>query len=177
MSEGELHILKGRMHEGRRAKAQRGELISRLPRGYVPEASGEIALDPDEGVRRAIGLVFAVFERRRSVSGVLRYFVDHEIQLPDRVRTGPDKGDVCWNRPNRATLSNMLRHPAYAGLTSMAGAIMTAASGCRASHAAADGFCVSRSAGRCCIKQRCRPTLTGPPSSGTGSRWPAIVRA
>ena len=81
----------------------------------MPEASGEIALDPDEGVRRAIGLVFAVFERRRSVSGVLRYFVDHEIRLPDRVRTGPDKGDVRWNRPNRATLSDMLRHPAYAG--------------------------------------------------------------
>jgi DNA invertase Pin-like site-specific DNA recombinase len=115
MSEAELHILKGRMHEGRRAKAQRGELILGLPRGYVLKASGEIALDPDEGVRQAIGLVFAVFERRRSVSGVLRYLVDHEIQLPDRVRTGPDKGDVRWNRPNRATLSDLLRHPAYAG--------------------------------------------------------------
>jgi hypothetical protein len=53
-----------------------------LPRGYVLKASGEIALDPDEGVRQAIGLVFAVFERRRSVSGVLRYLVDHEIQWP-----------------------------------------------------------------------------------------------
>jgi DNA invertase Pin-like site-specific DNA recombinase len=115
MSEAELHILKGRMHEGRKAKAQRGELILGLPRGYVLKASGEIALDPDEGVRQVIGLVFAVFERRRSVSGVLRYLVDHEMQLPDRVRSGPDKGDVRWNRPNRATLSDMLRHPAYAG--------------------------------------------------------------
>lgn len=115
MSEAELHILKARMHEGRCAKARRGELFLGLPRGYVLKPSGEVALDPDEGVQRAIRLVFAVFERRRSVSGVLRYLVDHDLQLPDRVRSGPNKGDVCWNRPNRATLSDMLRHPAYAG--------------------------------------------------------------
>jgi DNA invertase Pin-like site-specific DNA recombinase len=115
MSEAELHILKARMHEGRRAKAARGELVLGLPRGYVLKLSGEVALDPDEGVQQVIRLVFAVFERRRSVSGVLRYLVDHDIQLPDRIRTGPNKGDVRWNRPNRATLSDMLRHPAYAG--------------------------------------------------------------
>ncbi len=115
MSEAELHILKGRMHEGRRAKADRGELVMGLPRGFVLKPSGEVALDPDEGVRQVIALVFAVFERRRSISGVLRYLVDHEIALPDRVRRGPDQGDVCWNRPNRATLGDLLRHPAYAG--------------------------------------------------------------
>jgi DNA invertase Pin-like site-specific DNA recombinase len=115
MSEAELHILKARMHEGRRAKAARGELVLGLPRGYVLKPSGEVALDPDEGVQQVIRLVFAVFERRRSVSGVLRYLVDHALQLPDRIRTGPNKGDIRWNRPSRATLSDMLRHPAYAG--------------------------------------------------------------
>src|SRR3954449_556567 len=115
MSEAELHILKARMHEGRRAKAARGELVLGLPRGYVLKPSGEIALDPDEGVQQVIRLVFAIFERRRSVSGVLRYLVDHDIQLPDRVRAGPSKGDVRWNRPSRPTLSDLLRHPAYAG--------------------------------------------------------------
>src|SRR5919112_6897688 len=115
MSEVELHILKARMHEGRRAKAARGELVIGLPRGYVQRPSGEVALDPDEGVRATVRLVFAVFERRRSVSGVLRYLVDHDIQLPDRVRSGPCKGEVRWNRPNHATLGDMLRHPAYAG--------------------------------------------------------------
>lgn len=115
MSEAELHILKGRMHAGRRAKAERGELVLGLPRGYVLKPSGEVALDPDEGVRQVIALVFAVFERRRSVSGVLGYLVDHAILLPDRVRAGPSKGEVCWNCPSRATLADMLRHPAYAG--------------------------------------------------------------
>jgi hypothetical protein len=46
---------------------------------------------------------------------MLCYLVDHEIQLPDRVRSGPRKGEVRWNRPNHTTLSDMLRHPAYAG--------------------------------------------------------------
>ena len=35
MSEAELHILKARMLEGRRAKAQRGALAFNLPMGYV----------------------------------------------------------------------------------------------------------------------------------------------
>lgn len=115
MSEAELHVLKARMHEGRCAKARRGELVIGLPRGYVLRPSGEVALDPDEQVRSTIRLVFDVFERRRSVRGVLRYLVEHAIQLPDRVRSGAHKGEVRWNRPNHATLGDMLRHPAYAG--------------------------------------------------------------
>ena len=46
---------------------------------------------------------------------MLRYLVEHEIQLPVRVRTGPSKGDLEWRRPTRETLQNMLRNPAYAG--------------------------------------------------------------
>ncbi len=115
MSEAELHVLKARMHEGRRAKARRGELVVGLPRGYVLRPSGEVALDPDEQVRSTIRLVFDVFERRRSARGVLRCLVEHAIQLPDRVRSGAHKGEVRWNRPNHATLGDMLRHPAYAG--------------------------------------------------------------
>jgi excisionase family DNA binding protein len=115
MSEAELHIMKGRMLEGRRAKATRGELVIGLPRGYVQRPSGEVALDPDEGVRSVIRLVFDVFERRRSARGVLTYLVEHDIGLPDRVRSGPCKGEIRWNRPNHATVADMLRHPAYAG--------------------------------------------------------------
>ena len=66
MSEAEIHILKARMLEGRRAKAQRGELVLGLPRGYVLKPSGEVALDPDEEVQEIIRLVFTLFERMRS---------------------------------------------------------------------------------------------------------------
>ena len=103
------------MLEGRRAKAQRGELVLGLPRGYVLKPSGEVALDPDEEVQEIIRLVFTLFERRRSVSGILRYLVDHDIRLPDRIRRGPHKGDVHWTRPNGQTLRDMLRNPLYAG--------------------------------------------------------------
>src|SRR6478672_10301786 len=66
MSEAELHILKARMLQGRRAKAQRGELRFHLPRGYVLNRTGEIVLDDDEQVQATIRLVFDLFERRRN---------------------------------------------------------------------------------------------------------------
>ena len=115
MSEAELHILKQRMLEGKRAKARRGELGMRVPMGYVRGASGEISKDPDEQAQHIIALVFEVFERRGTVNGVLQYLVEYDVRLPYRVATGSRKGALEWHRPNRVTLSNMLRHPIYAG--------------------------------------------------------------
>ena len=63
MSEAELHILKARMLEGRRAKARRGELGKPVPMGYVRRPSGEVALDPDEQAQSTIRQVFELFER------------------------------------------------------------------------------------------------------------------
>lgn len=115
MSEAELHVLKTRMLEGRRAKAQRGELFFNLPRGYVRSRAGEIVFDSDEQVQATIRLVFDTFERRRTINGVLAHLVAHDIQLPRRVRTGAAKGDLEWHAPNRYTLSEMLQSPLYAG--------------------------------------------------------------
>jgi DNA invertase Pin-like site-specific DNA recombinase len=115
MSEAELHILKQRMLEGKRAKARRGELHTLLPRGYVRALSGEVIKDPDEQVRGVIETVFRQFQRCGTINGVLRYLVDHHIQLPDRVRSGPRTGALDWRRPNRVTLSNLLHNPIYAG--------------------------------------------------------------
>src|SRR4051794_38973122 len=114
MSEAELHILKGRMDAGRRAKAGRGELFFNLPRGYVRRPSGEIALDPDEQVQAVIRLVFALFDQRRTVNGVLVHLTAHDIRLPYRLRGGPAKGEHVWRPPNRYTLKEMLTNPAYA---------------------------------------------------------------
>ena len=63
MSEAELHILKQRMLEGKRAKARRGELGMRLPMGYVRHPSGAVMKDPDEQARSVIDLMFDQFER------------------------------------------------------------------------------------------------------------------
>src|SRR5579863_8786267 len=77
MSEAELHILQARMLEGRRAKARRGELGKRVPMDYVRRPSGEIVLDPDEQAQATIRLVFALFERLRTVGKVMHYLAAH----------------------------------------------------------------------------------------------------
>jgi DNA invertase Pin-like site-specific DNA recombinase len=115
MSEAELHILKQRLLEGKRAKARRGELKTLLPMGYVRAPSGEVAKDPDEQARAVIDTVFDQFARRGTLNGVLRYLVDHQLRLPYRVASGAQAGQLQWRRPNRATLSNLLHNPLYAG--------------------------------------------------------------
>src|SRR5215213_1364202 len=115
LSEAELHVLKQRMHEGRRNKARRGELRFALPIGYVWRPEGTIGFDPDEQVQAVVRLVFRKFAELGTLHGVLRYLADHQIQLGVRVREGPGKGDLVWRRPNRMTLQTVLKHPLYAG--------------------------------------------------------------
>ncbi len=115
MSEAELHILKQRMLAGKKAKARRGELVLLLPMGYIRRPSGEVIKDPDEQAQAVIELVFEVFARRGTIHAVLRHLVEHAIELPHRLSSGPRKGELQWRRPNRVTLSNLLHNPAYAG--------------------------------------------------------------
>ena len=115
MSEAELHILKQRMLEGKRAKARRGELGMPVAMGFVRQLSGLIVKDPDEQAQSAIGRVFELFERKRTINGVLIELVSQQIQMPHRVAGGLNKGDLVWCRPNRITLSNLLHNPIYAG--------------------------------------------------------------
>lgn len=115
MSEAELHILKQRMLEGKRAKARRGELGMPLPMGYLRQLSGDVIKDPDEQAQTVIQRVFELFERKRTINGVLAELVAQQIQMPCRTVSGVNKGELEWHRPNRMTLSNLLRHPIYAG--------------------------------------------------------------
>jgi DNA invertase Pin-like site-specific DNA recombinase len=115
MSEAEIFLIRQRMLGAKRAKAERGELVIPVPAGYVRRPSGEAAFDPDEQARHVVRLIFATFSRLGTLNAVLRYLVQHEVQLPVRLRTGPAKGDLEWRRPTRETLQNMLRNPAYAG--------------------------------------------------------------
>ena len=115
MSEAELHLLKQRMLEGKRAKARRGELRLLLPMGYVRQPSGEVIKDPDAQARAVIETIFAQFARCGTLNGVLRYLVEHQLQLPYRVLSGVQTGQLQWRRANRVTLSNLLHNPTYAG--------------------------------------------------------------
>lgn len=115
MSEAELHVIKQRMVAGKKAKARRGELGMLLPMGYIKRPSGEIIKDPDEQAQSVITLIFDLFERFSTVNAVLNYLVTHKIKLPHRERSGLQKGDLCWRRPNRPGLGNLLHNPIYAG--------------------------------------------------------------
>ena len=116
MSEAELHILQARMLAGRNAKARRGELGKPLPMGYLRRPSGEAALDPDEQAQGVIRLVFDLFDRLRTVSGVLRYLVQNDIKMPVRLTGGPGKGELQWRRPSRPSLGDLFSNPIYAGV-------------------------------------------------------------
>jgi DNA invertase Pin-like site-specific DNA recombinase len=115
MSEAELYLIRQRMLSGRLAKAERGELAVPLPIGYVRRPSGEVVLDPDEQAQHVVRLVFETFARLGTLSAVLRYLVQHQVQLPVRAHSGPAKGEIEWRRPTRETLQIMLHNPAYAG--------------------------------------------------------------
>ena len=75
VSEVELHLIKTRMRSGVLAKASRGELTLPLPMGFVRRPSGEVVLDPDEGVQEVIRLVFRLFTELGTVNAVLRALV------------------------------------------------------------------------------------------------------
>jgi DNA invertase Pin-like site-specific DNA recombinase len=115
MSEAELHILKQRMYQGSLSKARRGALQFALPVGYVWDEAGAIQFDPDEQVQAVVRLILRKFEEIGTLGGLLRYLVEHQIQIGIRVREGPGKGTLVWRRPNRVTVQMLLKHPLYAG--------------------------------------------------------------
>src|SRR6266545_2713743 len=160
MSEAELHLLKQRMLAGKQAKARRGELAIPLPTGYVRRPLGAAALDPEEQVQTVVRLIFAKFAELGTLHGVLRWMVDHGVELGMRLRAGPDKGELVWRRPNRMTLQNILHSPVYAGIY--------AYGRCRAGPAPA-GWCAARTNGWWRSRGCCLPTS---PSSSIRPTWP-----
>ncbi len=76
----------------------------------------EVALDPDEQVQAVFRLVFGLFEQLGTVHAVLRFLVEHQVQIGMRERSGPGKGEIAWRAPHQQGLVNMLRNPAYAGI-------------------------------------------------------------
>src|SRR5262245_18252794 len=99
MSEAELHVMRNRLEQGKRHKAGRGELFTRLPVGYVLLPSGEVALDPDQQVQSVVRLVIDKFAELGSGLAVLRYLGRHRILLPLRPHNGPRPGPLVWRAP------------------------------------------------------------------------------
>ena len=70
ISEFELGVLRARMFEAARAKAQRGELRISVPIGYVWHREIGLGFDPDLRLQEAIRLIFARFRKLGSARQV-----------------------------------------------------------------------------------------------------------
>lgn len=114
LSELELSILRQRSHAALMQKAQRGELLTTVPIGFLRARNDRIELDPDRRIREAIALVFRTFRELGSIRQVLIWLRQERIELPS-VQYGPEGRHVVWRLPGYQILNKMLRNPIYAG--------------------------------------------------------------
>jgi DNA invertase Pin-like site-specific DNA recombinase len=115
LAEAQWHAMRQRLSAARLNKARRGELVFRLPVGYDRARDGQIVLTPDREVQGAIRLVFELFDRLGSARAVLLELVRQKIELPRRLQSGPDRGEIEWGRTRYVAVYQILKHPAYAG--------------------------------------------------------------
>jgi DNA invertase Pin-like site-specific DNA recombinase len=115
MSEAELHVLRARLQGGIRNKARRGELRMPLPVGLAYDAQSKVILHPDRQVRQSFETFFALYDRTGSAMGVVRYFAQHQLAFPRRVRGGPNRGQLVWGPLIHTNALQILRNPRYAG--------------------------------------------------------------
>ena len=114
MSEWELGIMRQRSLVALREKAERGELHTNLPIGFMRTRDDRCELDPDRRIQTSIGLVFEKFEELGSVRQVLLWFRQEGMELPS-VSYGPFGRGVVWKLPVYSSLHRILTNPVYAG--------------------------------------------------------------
>ena len=115
MSEAELHLLKARLRGGQLTKARSGQLRVPLPVGLVYDQASKVVLDPDQGVRDAVGHLFATFERTGSARATVKAFAAEGLKFPSRIQTGPNKGTLAWLPLVHSRTLQVLHNPRHAG--------------------------------------------------------------
>ena len=115
MSQAELHFLRARLLGGKRNKAQRGELRSPLPVGFIYDTEGRTVLDPDKEIQEAVRLVFRFFQETGSAYGVVHRFAKEGLKFPKRAYGGAWDGNLIWGRLSEGRVLAILKNPSYAG--------------------------------------------------------------
>lgn len=103
-----------RSMKSRRAKAEKGHVVSRPPIGLIAVREGnEITwlLDPEPRVRQRIADALQQYETLGSVRKVLRWFIAHRLEVPSR-----RGGKLRWRRPSVGWISGVLKQVAYCGV-------------------------------------------------------------
>jgi DNA invertase Pin-like site-specific DNA recombinase len=114
MSVVELKVLRSRLAQGKDNKAKRGEIYPRLPPGYVWDATGKVAKDPNLRVQEAMRLIFTKFHETWSIRQTFKWFRDNDVQVPvSKARSG--KIVVVFQVPRLSFVNDVLHNPFYAG--------------------------------------------------------------
>jgi DNA invertase Pin-like site-specific DNA recombinase len=115
MSQAELHFLRARLQGGKRNKAQKGELRSPLPVGFVHDEESSIVFDPDSQVQHVVRFLFDSFRQTGSAYGVVHRFSEAGLQFPKRAYGGVWNGRLIWGRLTGSRVLGVLKNPVYAG--------------------------------------------------------------
>lgn len=114
MSEFEIGLLRQRAQEAYRQKAFRGEVMTRVPVGFVRKGDTGIEMTPDRQVQQAIYDFFSRLQGSSSLRQVLLWHHQEKILIPvSRRRDGCES--LEWRLPDYQQLMRMVKNPTYAG--------------------------------------------------------------
>jgi hypothetical protein len=114
MSEFEIGILRQRAREAYNQKIRRGEVMTKLPIGYVRKGATGIEMTPDREVQEAIRGLFLRFEQMGTLRQVLLWYHQQQVSMP-RLQVSDGVYSLIWNLPDYGHLLRILKSPTYAG--------------------------------------------------------------
>jgi DNA invertase Pin-like site-specific DNA recombinase len=98
------------MTQSRLTKARKGEVVSKLPVGWIKGPDGRYHHDPE--AQDAIRIVIETFWQERSIRRTVKALAKAGVQIPYRDRRDQR---ICLRRPTCGRVTRILTHPAYAG--------------------------------------------------------------
>lgn len=96
------------MSQARRKKAEQGQVVSRLPLGWIEQADGTYEKDPE--LKDAIDKVFRTFSCAKSTLGTVRSLNRAGQLIPVRLN-----GRIEWRPPRYSTIRTFLKNLSYCG--------------------------------------------------------------
>nr|WP_230461732.1 MULTISPECIES: recombinase family protein [Burkholderia cepacia complex] len=114
ISEFELNVLRTRMLDAARAKAQRGELRISVPIGYLWHREVGLGLDPNQRLQEVIRLIFTRFRELGSARQAFLSLRAEQVHFP-RPTDGRTLTHFDWTLIRYRTVISVLRNPFYAG--------------------------------------------------------------
>ena len=97
------------MMQSRMSKAKRGEIVSRLPVGWIKGPDGKYDYDPE--TQDTIRMIIETFCQTRAIRRTVLALTKAGVQIPCRKR----RGKLYLERPTMTRLKFILTHPAYTG--------------------------------------------------------------